>query len=108
MVRNYLPLFGTVWEESYGDMNGIQILRWHPITVPVCCAHLLLTGCHAAKNDDYLQLKLQVVHEFDLIVNCTGLNAGWLVGDENVEPIKGQVVRVRCTVPAVIVTKRTW
>ena len=32
--------------------------------------------------------------EYDLIVNCSGVGARWLVGDEDVEPISGHVLRV--------------
>lgn len=32
---------------------------------------------------------------FDLIVNCTGLGSQDLAGDENVIPIRGQVIRVQ-------------
>lgn len=33
-------------------------------------------------------------YEFDLVVNCTGVGAGDFVGDQEVYPIRGQVVRV--------------
>ncbi|EPB76806.1 hypothetical protein ANCCEY_04088 [Ancylostoma ceylanicum] len=37
--------------------------------------------------------------QYDCVVNCTGLGAGKLVKDENLHPIRGQIIRVRC--PAV-------
>lgn len=36
----------------------------------------------------------QVARDFDLVVNCTGLGAKQLAVDENMEPIKGQVIKV--------------
>lgn len=35
------------------------------------------------------------LENFDLIVNCTGLGSKDLVGDKNVIPIRGQVIRVQ-------------
>jgi len=32
---------------------------------------------------------------FDIVVNCTGLEAGSLLGDEEVYPIRGQILRVK-------------
>lgn len=32
--------------------------------------------------------------DFDVIVNCTGVRARLLAGDERIGPIRGQVVRV--------------
>ena len=38
---------------------------------------------------------LEFPSKFDIIVNCTGLEAGELIGDEEVYPIRGQVLRVK-------------
>lgn len=32
--------------------------------------------------------------EYDVVFNCTGLEAKWLCSDVNVLPIRGQVIRV--------------
>ncbi|XP_077991394.1 D-aspartate oxidase-like [Glandiceps talaboti] len=36
----------------------------------------------------------ELVGEFDVIVNCTGLHARSLIGDHSVQPIRGQLIRV--------------
>ena len=33
--------------------------------------------------------------EFDMVINCTGLDSGSLLGDEEVYPIRGQILRVK-------------
>ena len=37
---------------------------------------------------------LQLVAEYDVVVNCSGLGAYDLVNDKQVKPIKGQLVKV--------------
>ena len=37
----------------------------------------------------------EISDEFDLVVNCTGLDSGKLLGDKEVYPIRGQVLRVK-------------
>ena len=32
---------------------------------------------------------------FDIIINCTGLNSGELLGDNEVYPVRGQIIRVK-------------
>ena len=36
--------------------------------------------------------------DFDIVINCTGLDAGKLVEDEEVYPIRGQIIRVKTDV----------
>ena len=38
---------------------------------------------------------LKELSEYDVIVNCTGLGANQLVGDGTVQPLRGQVMRVK-------------
>ena len=37
---------------------------------------------------------LEELSDFDVVVNCSGLGANQLVGDETVQPLRGQVMRV--------------
>lgn len=38
----------------------------------------------------------ELLHEgLDLVVNCTGAGAKYLVGDDNIKPISGHVLRVK-------------
>lgn len=37
----------------------------------------------------------ELTDSYDVIVNCTGLQSRWLCGDEQVVPIRGQVIKVR-------------
>ena len=46
------------------------------------------------KISDFLELP----SKFDVVVNCTGLEAGDLVGDEEVYPIRGQILRVKADI----------
>lgn len=50
------------------------------------------------KNGGNIQQKvinnIQELADFDVTINCTGVNARILAEDENVHPIRGQVTRV--------------
>jgi len=37
----------------------------------------------------------EAFHEFDLVINCTGIGSRWLCNDPHVYPLRGQIVRVR-------------
>lgn len=36
----------------------------------------------------------QLAHSYDVIVNCSGLGSSSLVGDEQVHPVRGQIIKV--------------
>lgn len=38
-----------------------------------------------------------LTQEYDIIINCTGLNAKVLANDQKVKPIRGQVTRVKAS-----------
>ena len=47
---------------------------------------------------EFVRMKIKDLEElsgFDVIVNCSGLGANQLVGDQTVQPLRGQVMRVR-------------
>ena len=39
-------------------------------------------------------IALQLVSDFDVVVNCSGVNAYHLVNDRKVIPIRGQAIKV--------------
>ena len=43
----------------------------------------------------FLFLIIQLKTDFDVVVNCSGVNAYHLVNDKEVTPIRGQLVKVR-------------
>jgi glycine/D-amino acid oxidase-like deaminating enzyme len=66
-----------------------------------------LTDNLQAAGVEFIQRKLGSIEElravpgkvesgFDYVVNCAGLGAAALVGDSEMFPVRGQVVRVRC------------
>jgi D-amino-acid oxidase len=66
-----------------------------------------LTDNLQAAGVEFIQRKLGSIEElravpgkadggYDFVVNCAGLGAAALVGDKEMLPIRGQVVRVRC------------
>ena len=51
-----------------------------------------------AGGGEFVRKKIKDLEElsgFDVIVNCSGLGANQLVGDQTVQPLRGQVMRVR-------------
>ena len=42
-----------------------------------------------------LTISLQIAGSCDLIINCTGLGSHDLEPDSNMQPVRGQVLRVR-------------
>lgn len=38
-----------------------------------------------------------LIQDYDIIINCTGLGAKVLAGDQKVKPIRGQVARVHAS-----------
>lgn len=36
-----------------------------------------------------------ILEPYDVVVNCTGLGARWLVPDDTVVPVRGQITKVR-------------
>ena len=37
---------------------------------------------------------LQLVNQYDIVVNCSGLGSKYLLPDETVYPVKGQLIQV--------------
>ncbi|ELR18976.1 Damino acid oxidase [Acanthamoeba castellanii str. Neff] len=37
----------------------------------------------------------EAFHEFDVVINCTGIGSRWLCNDPHVYPLRGQILRVR-------------
>ena len=50
---------------------------------------------------------LNALHQFDCVINCTGLGARWLVNDESVIPVSGQIVKTEKIENAICFTDKT-
>lgn len=46
----------------------------------------------------------ELANDFDIIVNCTGLQAKELTGDDSVKPIRGQIARVRYNIQILLLS----
>lgn len=46
----------------------------------------------------------ELANDFDVIVNCTGLQAKELTGDDSVKPIRGQIARVTYNVQMLLLS----
>ena len=63
----------------------------------------------SGKNTDYSRLnflkvsliQFQFVGRYDVVVNCTGYGSRELLGDQNLIPMKGHLIRVRMYVEQV-------
>ena len=63
--------------------------------LPHFIAELKRTGVEIIVGKKVTSLKEIDEHSYDILVNCTGLGARQLLGDEKVAPLRGQVMRVR-------------
>ena len=66
------------------------------VEMPVYLDHLLRRFIHAGGHIELRAIpSLEEAGEGGVVVNCAGLGARELVGDTSMEPIRGQIVRVR-------------
>jgi D-amino-acid oxidase len=67
------------------------------LEVPQLLDHLM--HCLASDGVSFVKKEVHDIREaceaFDIVVNCTGIGSRWLLNDEQVFPLRGQVVRVR-------------
>lgn len=68
--------------------------------VPVIEMPVYLEWLGARVREAGVTIELRAISSFeeieaDVVVNCAGLGARWLAGDDSVRPVRGQVVRVR-------------
>lgn len=57
--------------------------------------HGRFVAAGGAFKQQRIESLLDLAADFDVIINCTGLGARDLVGDREMQPIRGQIVRVR-------------
>lgn len=80
--------------EGYGDGHRFRVpVIEMPVYLPYLLDRFLAGG--GAVEERVVGSPEDLSGEARVVVNCAGLGAGDLVGDESVRPIRGQVVRVR-------------
>ncbi len=89
------------WERVDGASYGIACEDAFLVTVPVIDVPVFMANLKRRVEDrnavfvtQHVASAQQLFPEFDLVVNCTGVGARDFAGDEEVFPIRGQVVRV--------------
>ncbi|KAJ8714388.1 hypothetical protein PYW07_002613 [Mythimna separata] len=88
--------------EDYSQLFSGKYTAGHTFTTFVCSPSALLAHFQQRfqqANGRVLQAKLTslqdpLLAQYDVVVNCTGLGARFLVPDDTVVPIRGQVLRV--------------
>ena len=80
------PRMHTVWKFNAFVINPQKYLQY-------------LTQRFRESGGHLIQKKIQnldeLSHDYDIIINCTGLGARELVGDLTVYPVRGQIVEVQ-------------
>ncbi|GMR36169.1 hypothetical protein PMAYCL1PPCAC_06364 [Pristionchus mayeri] len=84
--------------EEYASASSSVHMPNQPrnIAIFASCNHSTIS---MVRSEMETKVDNQIVGEYDVVVNCSGLGARKLVGDEKLIPSRGQVVRVRA--PAV-------
>ncbi|GAA5507463.1 FAD-dependent oxidoreductase [Novipirellula caenicola] len=89
------------WERVDGADYGVPCAEAFRVTVPVIDVPIFMrqlkqrvAGANAAFVTRTIESPDSLFPEFDLVVNCTGVEAREFAHDEEVFPIRGQVVRV--------------
>ncbi|EMI18829.1 D-aspartate oxidase [Rhodopirellula maiorica SM1] len=89
------------WERVDGADYGIRCAEAFRVTVPVIDVPIFMTNLKRRLESAHAEFVTQSIAsagslfpEFELVVNCTGVDARDFARDEHVFPIRGQVVRV--------------
>lgn len=65
-----------------------------PVYMPWLLAHVRALGADVRSGESVVSLE-EASQGYDAVINCTGLGAAALVGDQGMMPIRGQIVLVR-------------
>lgn len=104
MTDKELKMFGDKWKSGefvttyYAESSKMLpffLMKFKSMVSFVLSFHALIPQ---SKGGKVLQMKInsleELIGKYDIVVNCPGVEASRLVGDERARPIRGQVYRV--------------
>uniref|UniRef100_A0A1L8E2H2 Putative d-aspartate oxidase n=1 Tax=Nyssomyia neivai TaxID=330878 RepID=A0A1L8E2H2_9DIPT len=99
-IEKILPLYRRVTEDElqmcpgdwkYGSFFSTLLTEFRTFQ-PWAEKKFLTNGGNVVRR--YVK-NIKELQEYDVVFNCTGMGAKWLLGDKKVVPIRGQIIKVK-------------
>lgn len=101
LIENLVPIYRSVQDQELTLCGGKWKYGAYYSTVLIeCNLHLpYIEQMFLSRGGKILKDKIEnftsLAHKYDIVFNCTGLNAKYLCNDHDLVPIRGQVIKIR-------------